>query len=140
MEKIKEIIKKVMTKEIFFYIVFGVSTTIINLVVFYVLNEKLKINENIANIIAILCAVIMAYITNKDLVFHSEAKGYKQKIAEFCKFMGGRAFTMVVEWGLGALLFLTPINKMISKIFVTVVVIIINYFFSKFIVFRHKKK
>lgn len=139
MKKIKEIIKKVMTKEVIFYIIFGVSTTIINLAVFYVLNEKLRINENIANIIAILCAVILAYITNKDLVFHSEAKDFKQKLSEFCKFMGGRGFTMVVEWGLAALLFLTSINKMVSKIFVTVVVIIINYFFSKFIVFRHRK-
>ena len=82
MEKIKELIKKILTKEVILYIVFGVFTTIVNLGSFYVMNNLLKWNENISNFIAIILAVLFAYITNKDLVFHSEAKTSKEKITQ----------------------------------------------------------
>ena len=64
MKNIKKIIKKVLTKEIMLYIVFGVLTTIINLGSFFIMNSILKWNENISNFIAILLAVIFAYILN----------------------------------------------------------------------------
>ena len=139
-EKISELIGKVLTKEIIFYIIFGVLTTVINLGVFYVLTDLLNLNENLSNIIAIITAVLFAYFTNKDLVFHSEAKTLKAKWKEFVKFISGRAFTMVIEWGGGALLFLTPMPQMISKLIVTVVVVILNFFISKFFAFKKSKK
>ena len=43
--------------------------------------------ENVANIIAILLAVLFAYVTNKDMVFHSKANGFGEKLKEFFKFM-----------------------------------------------------
>ena len=135
-EKISELIGKVLTKEIIFYIIFGVLTTVINLGVFYVLTDLLNLNENLSNIIAIITAVLFAYFTNKDLVFHSEAKTLKEKWKEFAKFISGRAFTMVIEWVGGALLFLTPMPQMISKLIVTVVVVILNFFISKFFAFK----
>ena len=136
MEKIKEIIKKVCTKEVILYGIFGIFTTIANLGIFYLLTYILHWEENISNIIAILCAVIFAYITNKDLVFHSNAKLLKEKFMQFIKFMSGRAFTMIVEWGGCLLLFLTPIPQMISKLAMTVIVIILNFFISKLLVFK----
>lgn len=139
-EKISELIGKVLTKEIIFYIIFGVLTTVINLGVFYVLTDLLNLNENLSNIIAIITAVLFAYFTNKDLVFHSEAKTLKAKWKEFAKFISGRAFTMIIEWIGGALLFLTPMPQMISKLIVTVVVVILNFFISKFFAFKKTKK
>ena len=136
MEKVKEIIKKVCTKEVILYGVFGIFTTIVNLGIFYLLTYILHLEENISNIIAILCAVIFAYITNKDLVFHSNAKLLKEKFMQFIKFMSGRAFTMIVEWGGCLLLFLTPIPQMISKLAMTLIVIILNFFISKLLVFK----
>lgn len=135
MEKIKQIIKKVCTKEIILYGVFGILTTLVNLGVFYILTNILHIEENISNVIAILLAVIFAYITNKDLVFHSNAKTIKEKLMQFLKFMSGRAFTMIVEWGGCLILFLTPIPQMLSKLSMTIIVIILNFFISKFFVF-----
>ena len=139
-EKLSKIIKKIFTKEIMFYVIFGVLTTIINLGVFYVLSDLLKWDENLSNIIAIITAVLFAYFTNKDLVFHSEAKDIKAKWKEFAKFISGRAFTMVIEWIGGALLFLTPLPQMISKLIVTVIVVILNFFISKFFAFKKTKK
>ena len=140
MEKIKKITEKILTKEVILYIIFGLLTTIINLGSFYVLNSLCKWNENIANLIAILLAVLVAYLTNKDLVFHSEASGIKEKLQEFFKFMLGRAFTMIVEFLGGFVLFQTPIPEMISKVFITIIVIILNFFISKFFAFSKKKK
>ena len=139
MEKIKKITEKILTKEVILYIIFGLLTTIINLGSFYVLNSLCKWNENIANLIAILLAVLVAYLTNKDLVFHSEASGIKEKLQEFFKFMLGRAFTMIVEFLGGFVLFQTPIPEIISKAFITVIVIILNFFISKFFAFNKKQ-
>lgn len=138
MEKIKKVIEKILTKEVILYIVFGLLTTIINLGSFYVFNNIWQWNENLSNLIAIILAVLVAYITNKDLVFHSEAKTLKEKLQEFFKFMLGRAFTMIVEFLGGFLLFQTPIPEMVSKAFITVLVIILNFFISKFFAFNHK--
>ena len=140
MEKIKRLSEKLLTKEVILYVVFGVLTTIINLGSFYIINSILKWEENISNIIAITLAVLFSYITNKDLVFHSEAKNKKEKINEFLKFIAGRAFTMVVEFIGCFLLFMTPIPQMISKLAVTVIVVILNFFISKFFAFKKKKK
>lgn len=128
-----------MTKEVILYIVFGILTTIVNLGSFYVMNSILQWNENISNFIAILLAVIFAYITNKDLVFHSEADSFKERIIEFCKFMLGRAFTMVVEFVGGLILFELPIPNIITKMGLTIIVIILNFFISKFFAFKSKK-
>lgn len=135
-EKLIKLIKKVCTKEVMFYAIFGVLTTVINLGVFYVLSNLLHWNENLSNVIAIVIAVLFAYFTNKDLVFHSEAKTLKAKWKEFAKFISGRAFTMIIEWLGGAFLFLTPMPQMISKLIVTVVVVILNFFISKFFAFK----
>ena len=137
MDKIKKITEKILTKEVILYIIFGLFTTIINLGSFYVLNSLCKWNENIANLIAILLAVLVAYLTNKDLVFHSEASGIKEKLQEFFKFMLGRAFTMIVEFLGGFVLFQTAIPEMISKVFITIIVIILNFFISKFFAFKN---
>ncbi len=137
-KSIKEILKKVCTKEVILYIVFGVLTTVVNLGAFYILATLLKVNENISNVIAITLAVIVAYFTNKDMVFHSEAKKFSESLKEFGKFILGRLFTMIIEWGGCALLFLTPIPQMISKLFMTIIVIILNFFISKFFAFKKK--
>ena len=140
MKKIKELLKKILSKEVILYIVFGVLTTLVNLVSFYVMKSLLHWDENIANFIAILLAVIFAYITNKDLVFHANAKNLKEKIQQFCKFMLGRAFTMVLEFVGGLLLFNLPIPNIIIKAGLTVIVIILNFFISKFFAFKNNTK
>lgn len=136
----KELMKKVLTKEVILYIVFGVLTTVVNLASFYVMDSLLGWDKNVSNIIAIILAVLVAYVTNKDLVFHSEAKTAKEKLYEFFKFIAGRAFTMVIEFVGCWLLFQTPIPEMISKCIVTVVVIILNFFISKFFAFKKNNK
>lgn len=137
MEKIKELIKKVCTKETILYLIFGVLTTAVNWGTFWILNEKLKITENTANLIAIIIAVLFAYVTNKIWVFESKTDGFGENVVEFCRFILGRLITMAIEWGGCALLFeYAPIPPMISKGIISVIIIILNFFISKFFAFK----
>ena len=136
---INTIIKKFMTKEVILYVVFGVLTTIVNIATFYVLTKFCHLEENISNIIAIILAVVFAYITNRKLVFNSTATTAKQIIIEMFKFFSARLFTMIVEFFGFMLLFnVLHIPDLISKTTVTVVVIILNFFLSKFFAFKRK--
>ena len=140
MKFIKNITKKLFTQEVILYAIFGLLTTVINLGSFYIMNTILHWNENISNIIAIILAVLVAYVTNKDLVFHSEAKELKEKIREFFKFILGRVFTMLIEFFGGLILFQTALPAMISKCGITIIVVILNFFISKFFAFKSNKK
>lgn len=136
-EKIKKLIKKFCTKEVIFYGIFGVLTTLVNLATFYFFTSIVSINENVANIIAIILAVLFAYFTNRKLVFNSKASNIKENLIEFSKFMLGRAFTMIVEFGGCAILFaVLDIPDIIIKTSMTVIVIILNFFISKFFAFK----
>ena len=140
MEKLKTLIKKVLTKEVIFYVIFGVLTTIVNISIFYLLT-LIHFDENLANVIAIILAVLFAYFTNRKIVFNSTANTLKEKLTEFYKFMLGRAFTMVVEMvGFYLLFNIIGIQEMISKLAISVIVIILNFFISKFFAFKKAKK
>lgn len=139
MERIKQLIKKCLTKEVTLYIVFGALTTLVNLVAFYLMADIFKLEENLSNFIAIILAILVAYITNKNMVFHSKAVTIKQKLTVFIKFMLGRAFTMIIEFVGGFILFKLPIYNVISKAFLTFIVIILNFFISKYFAFKTYK-
>ena len=135
-DKLKELIKKVLNKDVILYIVFGVLTTLVNLVTFYILSSLIHMNENIANLIAIPLSILFAYFTNRKWVFHTEAKGFKANFYEFVKFISGRALTMFIEFFGCMLLFKTPIPAIVSKLAMNVIIIILNFFISKFFAFK----
>ena len=139
MEKIKELSKKLLTKEVILYIIFGVLTTIINLVVSFVLEGIIHIDGAIASAIGIICAVLVAYFTNRKWVFNTTAKGFKENLNEFIKFILGRAITMILEQG-GVIIFYSCMKLpfMPVKLTLTIIVIIVNFFFSKFFAFTKK--
>lgn len=141
MDKIKTIMKKILTKEVIFYGIFGVLTTIINLISTDVLNKYCHINGAVASAIGIILSIIFAYFTNRKMVFNSTAVGFVENLKEFGKFVLGRAFTMVIEEG-GVIVFNTLMNLplMPVKIILTIIVIILNFFLSKFFAFTKKDK
>ncbi|MCI8353238.1 MAG: GtrA family protein [Clostridia bacterium] len=137
MELIKRLIKKFCTKEIIFYGIFGVLTTLVNIAVFYVLTHFLHLEENLSNAIAIVLAVLFAYFTNRKIVFNSTASTLKEKLYEFGKFILGRAFTMIVELvGFFLMFNIMHIQELVSKILISIIVIILNFFISKFFAFK----
>ncbi len=137
MEQIKKIIKKFCTKEVILYGIFGVLTTIVNFGCFYILSNICNIEENTSNVIAIIIAVLFAYFTNRKMVFNSKANNIKEKVKEFGKFILGRAFTMIVELvGFFIMFNIFHIHELISKLIITILVIILNFFISKFFAFK----
>ena len=141
MEQLKKLFKKLFSREVILYGIFGVLTTIVNLGVSYLLEGVFHINGAIASAVGIICAVLFAYFTNRKLVFNSTAEGFNEKLKEFGKFMVGRAFTMVVEEG-GVIIFYNIMKLPFQpvKLAFTVIVIILNFFISKFFAFKNAKK
>lgn len=137
MNKLISLINKY--RDVILYLFFGVCTTVINLAVFWVLNSPLKVNELIANIIAWVLAVLFAFFTNRDLVFHAGKNG--SFFSQMLKFYLGRAITLALE-ELILLVFITllHLNSMAVKIFAQVIVIILNFVISKLIIFKKRKE
>ena len=140
LSKFEKFFRKIFSREIILYVVFCALTTFVNIGSFYIMTSFFNFDENLANNIAIILAVLVAYFTNKDLVFHSKASGFSEKFIEFCKFILGRLITMFIESIGGSLLFkYVPIPTIISKCLITVLVIILNFFISKFFAFKTKE-
>lgn len=122
-------------KEIIMYLIFGVLTTGINILTYTLLTNLVHMNWKIGNIIAWILSVLFAYITNKKYVFNSENKNI---LKELVSFFSVRLVSFILDMALMLLLIdLMSINNTISKIIVQVVVIIVNYLFSKLWVFKN---
>ena len=117
------------------YLFFGGLTTLLNIVVFYGL-RKLGVNLNVSNFISIVCAVLFAYVVNSVFVFRDKCETLKDHIRPFFKFVGARISTMVIEMG-GVWLLVEKLGfpDMAGKVIIQVIVVILNYVFSKFLVF-----
>lgn len=128
-------------EEIINYLIIGVLTTIVSLVTYYFcvytfLNPNDEIELLIANIISWILAVTFAYFTNRIFVFKSKNK----KIKEAINFYFSRIFTLILDSSL-MFLFVNILNynDKIIKIFVQLIIVIVNYLLSKLIVFNKKQ-
>ena len=144
-EKIKALIIK--NRELILYLIFGVATTLVNWVSYTVLVEGINVGITASNAISWLVAVIFAFIVNKMFVFESKHLGFLHLLKEIVSFFGGRILSGAVEIFLPLLLFrigltfaLFGIEGFLAKVTTSVIVIILNYIFSKLIVFRKRKK
>lgn len=138
MNRLKELYEKY--KEIILYFVFGVLTTVINFVIYTIL-ILLGVDTYISNIAAWIGAVLFAYLTNRSVVFNSKAKGKTALFKEILSFYGARIFSLVVEMLiLYVCIDLIGMDQFIPKLAAQVIVIILNYILSKFIVFKKSKE
>ena len=139
MEKIKELYNKY--KEILMYLIFGVLTTVVNIVSYFLLARILHIDTVVSTVIALILSILFAYITNKIFVFESKTNTAKELLKEIISFFGCRAFTGILDV---AFMYITvdvfDLNDMIMKIISNIVVIIVNYVFSKLIIFKKDKR
>lgn len=128
-------------KEIINYLVFGVLTTLVNFVTYLIFAKVFYIDEVISSGLAWFCSVIFAYVTNKIFVFDSKTKGKKALLKECVSFFTARiASGILCDVGTFALMVkVLHINDVISKIVTQVMVVIVNYVFSKFFVFKKKE-
>ncbi|MBQ6323872.1 MAG: GtrA family protein [Bacilli bacterium] len=126
-------------KEGLLYLFFGGCTTLINIVIFWLL-RLLKIEVYVSNGIAWLVAVFFAFFTNKLFVFESKEGGFKKSLKECVSFIAFRLVSLLFDMGIMYLLIdVLSANEMVSKIIANIFVIIINYVFSKLFIFRKKE-
>lgn len=125
-------------KEVILYLVFGVLTTLLNIIIYLICSKYLYLGLVISNIIAWILSVLFAFITNKGVVFKSNKNTIKEIIKEFKYFLGCRLFSGIVDMSLIYLLVnIFLFNDVIVKIFTNIIIIIMNYILSKIIVFKN---
>lgn len=121
-------------KEVIMYLIFGVLTTVVNIVVYYMMADMLQIHYMISNIVAWFLSVLFAYVTNRKYVFESKSNEF---IKEMISFFGARLATgimdMVFMW---IFVGLHILPDFIAKVITNVFVIVANYILSKLVVFK----
>ena len=145
MKKLKELYNKY--EEIINYLIIGGLTTLVSLAVKYallftILDAKDALELQIAVIISWICAVAFAYVTNRIIVFKSKSK---EILKEIVSFVSSRLLTLGLEmllmWFFVTLLKLNSDTWVIVwTIVCQVLVIVLNYVFSKLFVFKKGKK
>lgn len=142
-KKIVDLYKKY--EEIINYLIVGVLTTVVSLVVkwgllFTILDPKNSLQLQVAVVISWIAAVVFAYITNRIFVFKSKSK---KILKEITSFFGARLLTLVLEMFI--MWFFVTFLKLNSDLWVLmwtmvaqILVIIFNYIFSKLFVFKNK--
>ena len=95
----------------------------------------------ISNVISWVVAVSFAYITNKVFVFKSKCKSSNDVLIEIYQFFKYRALSLIIDILLMCLFVeIFNIDDMIAKVIVQVIVIVLNYIFSKLFVFKKKSE
>lgn len=124
-------------KSLFFYLVFGALTTAVNIVTYHLCYEAAGVPNVPSNIIAWVLSVAVAYLTNKVWVFDSRSFAPAVLLPELWKFVSCRLATglmdLAVMW-VGVDLLCGPAT--LIKIGSNVLVVVLNYVFSKLLIFR----
>ncbi|WP_438832622.1 GtrA family protein [Streptococcus pluranimalium] len=141
-------IKKLFNNEVISYLIFGVLTTLVYLIVrtiVFSISQQATLSAVIANAVAIL----FAFFTNDSIVFKQEKTGWQKRLVSF---VGARLFTLLID----LVLVVTFVEKfpnligqfvnhdlarvnLIESLMAQVIIIIVNYVISKYLVFKNKK-
>lgn len=129
------------------YLVFGALTTLVNILTYTVFStiilkglKNVTIRVNTSEIIAFIAGVIFAYITNKLYVFNSKTRGKKELLCEIVSFFSCRIFTEIISILMMNMSVWLSINDILMKVISNIIVIILNFIFSKILVFNGKEK
>lgn len=126
-------------KEVFNYLLFGGLTTLVNIVTYYLFVTLLHVDYKVATTIAWIVSVLFAYITNKKYVFNSKHSTLAQVFKEFFYFMGFRVLSYFIDiFSMILLVGVMHINDLFAKIVANVIVVVFNYFASKYVIFKKK--
>lgn len=146
-------LKKILNRETVLYLVFGVATTVVNYIVFWLVYDVAfgKDQSLIANMAAFVVAVIFAFVVNKMYVFESKSWGMEALRKEVPSFLASRIGSFLIEEaGLFLCEHVLRLNGVVllsvagmdvdgitaAKLALSVIVVILNYVFCKFFVFQ----
>lgn len=126
-------------RDVIAYLFFGVLTTAVNVISYHILYNVIAIGNDPSTVIAWILAVLFAFFTNKPFVFRSHDWSRKVLLPEARDFFACRIGTGVLEFILMHI-FVTRLgfNGVMMKLLVNILVVILNYVGSKFLVFKKK--
>lgn len=125
-------------KEVIRYGFAGVSVTLVNLGIYYIL-IFVGIDYKWANLVALISSKVYGYIVNKLFVFRSHCKCFREVIKEIGRFFVARGITGLIDYfGLILVVEIIRADKIVSKYLIQIIVILFNYLFGKFGVFKSK--
>ena len=128
-------------REMLMYLIFGVLTTLVNIVSYYCLTRFILMDTAAATALAWFLSVVFAYVTNRRWVFRSKATGFMAIVLEAGGFFAARAATGLMDLGVMALCVdVMHLPDMPVKIASNVIVVILNYVLSKLLIFRKGRK
>ena len=135
-------IKKILEryKQVLSYIVFGVLTTIVNVIVYWFMAHQLMIETVPSSVIAWVAAVAFAYVTNRKWVFYSDKHTSIEVAKEALWFFFCRLSTGILDWGY--MLVTVDIlrwNDVWMKLIANAIVIVLNFIASKLLIFKKGK-
>ena len=137
METIRGLLRKY--RELVSYVFWGVMTTAVNYVSYALLTEVLHVYYLTSTGIAWAVSVLFAYFVNKMFVFQSRDWSWRVALRELWQMVAARLFSlgleMVIMWFFVDTL---QFNHLIVKLAANVIVVIVNYVLSKFIIFKKK--
>ena len=145
---IEAITKKALKREVMLYLFFGGIAVVLNIVLYYLFVNVIKMPIWLGNILDTIICVMFQYVTNRIWVFQSKNNG-KDAIREFYYFLAARGITALIDQAIimiGVGYFVStfvelsqrPTYGLGVKIMSNVIVIILNYLFSKKIIFKPK--
>lgn len=143
-------IKKILNKEILLYLIFGITVTLLNIILFYLFINVFKISIGLGNALDNIICILFQYFTNRIWVFESKNNG-KEAIKEFIQFILARSLTAIIDQifvVVGVDFFVAKyvnysqqgIFSVGIKILSNIIVIVLNYIFSKLFVFNKKEQ
>lgn len=139
MNKLKDLLRTRM--DVIAYLFFGVCTTCVNVASYWIFAEYFGVGVMASSCIAWFLAVLFAYVTNRLWVFHSTVHGFYSVLREMTNFFSCRLATGALDIAcMYVFVVLLGFNGAIIKLFDDIVIIVLNYLASKFIVFRSKKQ
>lgn len=137
-------------QEAFSYLVFGGLATVVNWIVYFIVTRLYlefffagqdTFNTMVGTVVSWIVTVVFAYWTNKTFVFRSEVKGFKGILKEFITFVSARLATFGIELlGMFIMVDTLKLNDIVSKLLLGIIVIVLNYIFSKLFIFAKKGK
>jgi putative flippase GtrA len=121
------------------YLRFGVFKTVVNIISYYVAYNVFKIPNVASTVISWIIAVLFAFLTNKIFVFESKVKGFKAILREISAFFVCRLLTGVLDVAIMWIsVDIMNWNSFYWKIISNILVIVLNFFASKRLIFKKK--
>jgi len=119
------------------YTAAGFFTTVVGFISFWFLIGSLNVEANPANAASIFLAVFFAYIVNKNFVFKSKCSSLNALVKEAARFFLSRGAAILLELA-GLFLFYSVLNfgPLVSKIAISVFVLLFNYLSAQYLIFK----